>query len=81
MNIDAINRIAAIIRQYPNRTDPAVLAAAIAGQLGDPGRAEPIANVIRRVNPDHTVGAGALAEHIYTDAYGVDSLGIPATDA
>ncbi|MFD6565446.1 hypothetical protein [Micromonospora profundi] len=70
-----VHGIAAVIRRYRNGTDPAILGAAIAAHLNDdncgcPGCADVVADIIRKVNPDNTMGAGNLAEAIYTDLYG-----------
>lgn len=72
LDVDRINGIAAVIRRYNNRVDTNTLATAIATHLtpGEPdcgGCRDVIAAVIDRVNPDRTMGAGALAEAIWND--------------
>ena len=70
--VDQIDGIAAVIRRYSNRVDADTLAAVIARRLDEGGQrcagcAEIVAGIIRRVNPDHTMGAERLAEAIYND--------------
>ncbi|WP_328344698.1 hypothetical protein [Micromonospora sp. NBC_00421] len=73
----AIHSIAAVIRRHSNDTDPNILGAAIAAHLNDdncgcPGCGGVVADIIRRVNPNHTMGARNLAEAIYLDLYDDD---------
>jgi hypothetical protein len=72
LDVDRINGIAAVIRRYPNNEGTRLLATAIAiyltpGEPDCPGCTEIVANTIDRVNPDRTMGAGALAEAIWND--------------
>ncbi|MEU8158089.1 hypothetical protein AB0B94_30920 [Micromonospora sp. NPDC048986] len=72
MSTHPIDRIAAVIRRYPNNTAPHDLGVAIATLLDpdDPtcvGCGEVVADIIRKVNPNNTMGAGALAEAIWND--------------
>lgn len=77
MTGNPINDLAAVIRQHPNDVDADTLGAAIAlhldtdavGNVGCvcDGCADIAAGIIRRVNPDNTMGAGALAEAIWND--------------
>lgn len=70
-----INDLAAVIRRYPNNEGTRILATAIAIHLtpGEPdcsGCTDAIADIIDRVNPGRTMGAGALAEAIWNDLSG-----------
>lgn len=77
MSLHPVDGIAAVIRQHRNGTDPDILGAAIAlhfdtdaaGNVGCNcgGCADIVAGIIRRVNPNRTMGAGALAEAIWND--------------
>lgn len=72
MTGNPINDLAAVIRSHPNNVDTRILATAVAihltpGQAGDPDIVNTIAEVIDRVNPDRTMGAGRLAEAILDD--------------
>lgn len=77
MDADPINDLAAVIRQYPNDVDANTLGAAIALQIDQrvggtggcdcEGCADVVAGIIRRVNPDRTMGAARLAEAIWND--------------
>lgn len=75
MSTHPIDGIAAVIRRHPNDVDTRILATAVAIHL-IPGEAEcdgcrdVVANTIERVNPDRTMGAGALAEAILDDLNG-----------
>lgn len=66
-----INGVAAVIRRHPHNVDPDVLALAIATSLDADGAsctgcAGLLAEVIEQVNPGRRMGAGALAEAIWT---------------
>jgi hypothetical protein len=72
MSTNPINDLAAVIRRYPNTEGTRLLATAIAIHLtpGEPdcgGCVDAVAEIIDRVNPDRTMGAGALAEAILDD--------------
>lgn len=67
-----INDLAAVIRRYPNDINTRILASAVAIHLtpSEPDSAEltdAVAEIIDRVNPDRTMGAGRLAEAILDD--------------
>lgn len=67
-----IDKLANVIRRYPNDVDTRTLATAIAIHLtpGEPdctGCRQIVADIIDRVNPDRTMGAGAMAEAIWND--------------
>lgn len=65
MTGNPINDLAAVIRQHPNDVHLAVLADAIAAHFEHPDLAEAIADTIFAVNPNRTLGAGALAEVLW----------------
>lgn len=71
-----IDDLAQVIRRYPNRVDTKTLADSIAAHLDDGkpcgGCGDVVAAIIDRINPDRTMGAGALAEAIYIGLYGND---------
>lgn len=67
-----IDRLAAVIRRHPNHVDTPTLAAAIAKHLDPNGEdcddcARIVAAHIDRINPDRTMGAGALAEQVWNE--------------
>lgn len=65
-----VNDISHVIRRYPNDAPAADIAAGIERLYGCDGCAECVTIVeaiIQRVNPDRTMGAGALAEAIHND--------------
>lgn len=68
--VHPIDALAAVIRQHPNDVPTGPLATAIHLTPGEPdcrGCNEAVADIIERVNPDRTMGAGALAEAIWYD--------------
>jgi hypothetical protein len=80
LDADRISGIAAVIRRYPNNEGTHILATAIAIHLtpGKPdcgGCRDVIAEIIDRVNPDRTMGAGRLAEAIWEDLNGEEPSG------
>jgi hypothetical protein len=67
-----VDDLAAVIRRHPNTVDTRILATAVAIHLtpGEPdcgGCVDAVAEIIDRVNPDRTMGAGRLAEAILDD--------------